>query len=221
MHWALPIWNRQALRTWIDFCGGRLRFADALCRDRRLAEPNHHWLCLPRRLPAAGFVFCPPPLVEKRTGFRRRNYFGGVQSHHLYQRHWPTIWPVDSSCKWRSSSPSEFICCCLHLRNCGGGAMPISWMLGAVVRQRICFAAVLNWTVSARSYLPLVPAAAILIVRGVDAEKFQTRKNKDYFSGRWRFPPRSACLSPQLIFRSPIPDGRQRVSSRQNTLVHK
>ena len=44
---------------------------------------------------------------------------------------------------------------------------PISWMLALWLASGFFFAAVLNWTVSARSFLPLVPAAAILIVRGL------------------------------------------------------
>jgi hypothetical protein len=52
----------------------------------------------------------------------------------------------------------------------------VSLMLALWLGSGFVFAAVLNWTVSARSFLPLAPAAAILVVRGLtrkmsDAEK--------------------------------------------------
>jgi hypothetical protein len=43
----------------------------------------------------------------------------------------------------------------------------ISWMLVLWLASGIVFAALLNWTVSARGFLPLAPAAAILIVRSL------------------------------------------------------
>ena len=42
----------------------------------------------------------------------------------------------------------------------------VLWTLGV-----ICFATVLNWTVNVRSFLPLVPAAAILLVRRLEASR--------------------------------------------------
>jgi hypothetical protein len=47
-------------------------------------------------------------------------------------------------------------------------ALLAAWVLGT-----ICFAALLNWTVNARSVLPLIPAVAILITRAID------RREKD------------------------------------------
>jgi len=46
-----------------------------------------------------------------------------------------------------------------------------SVLLAAWVLGTICFAALLNWTVNARSVLPLIPAAAILITRALDRMK--------------------------------------------------
>jgi len=43
----------------------------------------------------------------------------------------------------------------------------VSLLLALWLGSGLVFAAVLNWTVSARSFLPLVPAAAILVVRGL------------------------------------------------------
>jgi 4-amino-4-deoxy-L-arabinose transferase-like glycosyltransferase len=55
----------------------------------------------------------------------------------------------------------------------------ISMTLGLWIVSGFLFASVLNWTVSARSFLPLVPAAAILLVRRLDA----TRGNS--LAGGW------------------------------------
>lgn len=43
----------------------------------------------------------------------------------------------------------------------------VSWVLASWLVSGILFAAVLNWTVSARSFLPLAPVAAILVARGI------------------------------------------------------
>ncbi|HTC47056.1 MAG TPA: glycosyltransferase family 39 protein [Candidatus Aquilonibacter sp.] len=43
-----------------------------------------------------------------------------------------------------------------------------SALLAAWVMGTICFAGLLNWTVNARSVLPLIPAVAILITRAID-----------------------------------------------------
>ena len=45
----------------------------------------------------------------------------------------------------------------------------ISMVLGLWIVSGFLFAWLLNWTVSARSFLPLAPAAAILLVRRLDA----------------------------------------------------
>jgi len=49
------------------------------------------------------------------------------------------------------------------------------WVLGTFL-----FAAFLNWTVNARSLLPLIPAAAILLARRLDKDKDETR-----FTSTW------------------------------------
>jgi hypothetical protein len=46
---------------------------------------------------------------------------------------------------------------------------PISIMLALWILSGIFFAVALNWTVNARSFLPMVPAAAILMVRRLNA----------------------------------------------------
>jgi 4-amino-4-deoxy-L-arabinose transferase-like glycosyltransferase len=57
----------------------------------------------------------------------------------------------------------------------------ISWMLALWLGSGFVFAAVLNWTVSARSFLPLVPAAAILIARGLSRKNSVVEKQKPFF----------------------------------------
>src|ERR1017187_10248164 len=56
----------------------------------------------------------------------------------------------------------------------------ISLMLALWLGSGFVFAAILNWTVSARSFLPLVPAAAILVVRSL-TRKFSTIENPKAF----------------------------------------
>jgi 4-amino-4-deoxy-L-arabinose transferase-like glycosyltransferase len=53
-----------------------------------------------------------------------------------------------------------------------------AWILGTFV-----LAALLNWTVSARSFLPIVPAAAILLVR-----RLKSLNQPDSFELRWLWP---------------------------------
>ena len=53
-----------------------------------------------------------------------------------------------------------------------------SMLLTAWVFGTFIFAAILNWTVNARSVLPLVPAVAILLARGVDAMKGSLRDSR-------------------------------------------
>jgi hypothetical protein len=51
-----------------------------------------------------------------------------------------------------------------------------SWVLALWLSGGILFAAVLNWTVSARSFLPLAPVSAILVVRGLARKPFAACK---------------------------------------------
>lgn len=62
----------------------------------------------------------------------------------------------------------------LWSRRDADAALLCAWVLGTFI-----FATLLNWTVNARSVLPLVPAIAILIARGVD----ELRAN--WFPQRW------------------------------------
>ena len=57
----------------------------------------------------------------------------------------------------------------------------VSLMLALWLGSGFIFAAVLNWTVSARSFLPLAPAAAILVVRGLK-QKDSAAEKPDTFS---------------------------------------
>ena len=52
----------------------------------------------------------------------------------------------------------------------------VSLMLALWLGSGFVFAAVLNWTVSARSFLPLAPMAAILVVRGLKQNKSAAEK---------------------------------------------
>jgi 4-amino-4-deoxy-L-arabinose transferase-like glycosyltransferase len=45
----------------------------------------------------------------------------------------------------------------------------VAWLLGSWLGSGLIFAAGLNWTVSARSFLPVVPVVAMLMVRGLGA----------------------------------------------------
>jgi 4-amino-4-deoxy-L-arabinose transferase-like glycosyltransferase len=57
----------------------------------------------------------------------------------------------------------------------------VSLLLALWLGSGFIFAAVLNWTVSARSFLPLVPAAAILVVRSLTQKNFIAKKPKNFF----------------------------------------
>ena len=57
----------------------------------------------------------------------------------------------------------------------------ISLLLALWLGSGFVFAAVMNWTVSARSFLPLVPAAAILVVRGLTRKISDAEKPKTFF----------------------------------------
>jgi hypothetical protein len=57
----------------------------------------------------------------------------------------------------------------LGVQNLVGRRDPESWLLGLWVLGTFAFAAGVNWTTSGRSVLPMVPAAAILIARRVEA----------------------------------------------------
>jgi hypothetical protein len=61
----------------------------------------------------------------------------------------------------------------LHQERTADSALLAAWVLGT-----IAFAAFLNWTVNARSVLPLIPAAAILIARALDHRE-KDRLGKD------------------------------------------
>jgi hypothetical protein len=55
-----------------------------------------------------------------------------------------------------------------------------SLLLALWLGSGFVFAAVLNWTVSARSFLPLVPAAAILVVRGLKQKDSAAEKQSAF-----------------------------------------
>jgi hypothetical protein len=57
----------------------------------------------------------------------------------------------------------------------------ISLLLALWLGSGMAFATVLNWTVSARSFLPLIPAAAILVVRGLTRRVSATEKPIVFF----------------------------------------
>jgi hypothetical protein len=57
----------------------------------------------------------------------------------------------------------------------------VSLMLAIWLGSGFVFAAVLNWTVSARTFLPLVPVAAILIVRGLTRKAATASQPKTFF----------------------------------------
>ena len=57
----------------------------------------------------------------------------------------------------------------------------VSLLLALWLGSGFIFAAVLNWTVSARSFLPLVPAAAILVVRSLTQKNSIAEKPKSFF----------------------------------------
>jgi len=57
----------------------------------------------------------------------------------------------------------------------------VSLMLALWLGSGFVFAAVLNWTVSARSFLPLVPVAAILVARGLTRRVSATEKPNAIF----------------------------------------
>ncbi len=57
----------------------------------------------------------------------------------------------------------------------------ISLLLALWLGSGMAFAAVLNWTVSARSFLPLIPPAAILVVRGLTRKRLGTEKPDAFF----------------------------------------
>ncbi len=52
-----------------------------------------------------------------------------------------------------------------------GSTILVLWLVGVLV-----FATILNWTVSARSFLPVAPAAAILLVRRLEAHRGNSPK---------------------------------------------
>jgi hypothetical protein len=51
----------------------------------------------------------------------------------------------------------------------------VSWLLALWIGGTLVFAAYLNWTVNARSLLPLVPALAILVVRRLERNSFAAK----------------------------------------------
>jgi 4-amino-4-deoxy-L-arabinose transferase-like glycosyltransferase len=57
----------------------------------------------------------------------------------------------------------------------------VSLLLALWLGSGFIFAAVLNWTVSARSFLPLVPATAILVARGLTRRVSTTNKTNAIF----------------------------------------
>jgi len=57
----------------------------------------------------------------------------------------------------------------------------VSLMLALWLASGFIFAAVLNWTVSARSFLPMVPAIAILVVRNLTRPEAQRKKQPAYY----------------------------------------
>ena len=57
----------------------------------------------------------------------------------------------------------------------------ISLLLALWLGSGLVFATVLNWTVSARSFLPLIPAAAILVARGLTRKFFSVEKPGAFF----------------------------------------
>ena len=92
----------------------------------------------------------------------------------------------------------------------------VSLMLALWLGSGFVFAAVLNWTISARSFLPLAPMAAILVVRGLKQKKSAAEKPAAF---PWPLGISFAVslMSPPPIFRSPIPSGRRRANWRRNT----
>ena len=56
-----------------------------------------------------------------------------------------------------------------------------SLLLALWLGSGFLFASILNWTVSARSFLPLVPAAAILVARGLTRDISDARKQNAFF----------------------------------------
>jgi len=48
-----------------------------------------------------------------------------------------------------------------------------SWLLALWVLGTFCFAGFVNWTISGRTILPMVPAVAILLARGLDQRKLK------------------------------------------------
>ena len=70
----------------------------------------------------------------------------------------------------------------------------VSLLLALWLGSGLAFAAVLNWTVSARSFLPLAPGGGHSGRARLDAKNFRRRTNQPHFSGRWEYQPPISVL---------------------------
>jgi hypothetical protein len=93
----------------------------------------------------------------------------------------------------------------------------ISVMLALWIIGGLFFAVVLNWTVSARSFLPIVPAAAILLVRRVEASRGNSLTNRWWL---WPLVP-AAAITVSVVMADYQLANSARTAARQITANYK
>jgi hypothetical protein len=84
----------------------------------------------------------------------------------------------------------------------------VSLLLALWLGGGLLFATVLNWTVSARSFLPLVPAAAILVVRGLGWRRSASEQQEDCRGRRKEssiYEAAKGGKTPYVVSYSPLP----------------
>jgi len=182
--WTQALYGQGLLSSAAEFAGKQRGFGEASplavlliglsftggCTLSVLAFSPLLWSRRTLGLVAAGSALAALALIFAWVELGRR--VGGRQAFESLQSHWALV-----GSQLALFIIGGFLTLALAITDYWNRRSPDSLLLGLWVIGTFVFASFLNWTVNARSVLPLIPAAGILIVRRLEtAREAWTRK---------------------------------------------